>query len=58
MEIPNDRFCRLTRRPESGKCGRGLDASLMKRQNFYDSFSEFHFFDRFGSEARRASAPA
>jgi len=30
----------------------------MKRQNFYGSFSELQFFDRFGSETRRAPAPA
>jgi hypothetical protein len=33
-------------RPESGKCGRGFDASLMRRQNFYYLFSELRFFDR------------
>jgi hypothetical protein len=28
----------------------------MKRQNFYDSFSELRFFDRFGNAERRAQA--
>src|SRR5882672_12781499 len=45
-------------RTESGKCGRGFNAGLMKRQNFYGSFSELRFFDRFGNAARRAPSPA
>jgi hypothetical protein len=32
------------------KVGRGFDAGLMKRQHFYDSFSEFRFFDWRASE--------
>jgi hypothetical protein len=45
-------------RLESGKWDRGFDAGLMKRQHFYDSFSEVRIFDRFGNAARRAPAPA
>ena len=45
-------------RLESGKCSRGFDAGLMKRQHFYDSFSELGFLDRFGNAVRRAPAPA
>jgi hypothetical protein len=39
-------------------CGRGFGAGLMKRQHFYDSFSELRFFDRFGNAAQRAPASA
>jgi len=45
-------------RLESGNCGRGFDASLKRRQDFYYSFSQLRFFDRFGNAARRAPAPA
>jgi hypothetical protein len=45
-------------RLECGKCSRGFDASLKRRENFYCSFSQLRFFDRFGNAARRAPAPA
>jgi hypothetical protein len=55
-KISND-FNRQARL-ESGKCGCDFNASLKRRQNFYYSFSQLRFFDRFGNAARRAPAPA
>jgi hypothetical protein len=40
--LPQDRFYGQTC-PESGKCGRGLDASLMKRQISTKHFLPFGF---------------
>jgi hypothetical protein len=38
-------------RLESGKCCRGFDAGLKRRENFYCSFSQLRFFDHFGNAA-------
>ena len=44
-------------RLESGKCGRGFDASLKRRQNFYYSFFLLRFFDRFGNDETVRARP-
>jgi len=44
-------------RLESGKCGRGFDASLKRRQNFHYSFFPLRFFDRFGNDETVRARP-